>query len=936
MAYGKGVVAGSDQDRILTTTGCQVSTDKMSDALTPERWRQVKAIFQVAVEHEPERRAEIIESNCSGDSELRAAVERLLAADAREPDFLEDSPIDLTSLITTETEEPFRDRRLGPYRILEEIGRGGMGAVYLAQREDEFEKRVAIKIIKRGMDTHDMLRRFRNERQILAHLDHPNIARLLDGGSTADGLPYFVMEYVDGLAIDEYCTTHDLAIPERLKLFRQVCAAVSYAHQHLAIHRDIKPSNILVTADGTPKLLDFGIAKLLAAAPDAPATATALPLMTPEYASPEQARGDAGISTASDVYSLGVVLYELLTGRRPYLFLNRRADSIAMVICETEPERPSAALADSGMRNAELKKNSIAEARTNPHSEIRNPKLLRGDLDNIILMALRKDPVRRYLSVDQFSEDLRRHLEGLPVSARADTFRYRAGKFVQRNKVASLAATLVVLTLGAGLTATLYQARRAERQRALAERRFNEVRELAHSVVFKYHDAIERLPGSTPVREMLVKDALSYLDRLSQDAAGDRSLQRELALAYLKVGDVQGKAYSANLGDTAGAIVSYRKALVLLETLARTAPPGEVQARLDLRDACLTLAMTLGIGGDRQTVEYVEKARAISEELAREHPEDTSNKLMLARSYVLQSDTTGRLTAAEHIELFRHAQIIVEELVKQSPANVECLASLGVIYSRLGDHLSRAAKVAAGKEARDLYQQAAQDHRLSKEAIQKLLDLDPDNNRYQRLMAIARDNYGEALLAAGETKAALVEIQAAAGYFEHNLITDPKNLNARYERALSREAYARALFAAGDQDVAVAEMTRATEVFASVVKDDPANNEYRTAAFHCAVELGDTLLAAGRLPEALRQYQSLRSHAQQARTGAEKSFLRVMHEKIGDFHLSLATRSGNTKSNAREQWLAARAAYQQALEGQSGGMISELTKKLDQCAKALK
>ena len=396
----------------------------MAEAISPERWQQVKSVFEAAIALNQDDRARFLSENCREDTQLLSLVERLIAADERAEAFLENSPIN--SLRSTDS-QTWIGKRVGHYRVIEELGRGGMGAVYLARREDEFEKVVALKIIRRGMDTDDMLRRFRNERQILAQLDHPNIARLLDGGTTDDGLPYFVMEHVDGIAIDDYCDKHQLSITGQLKLFRQVCAAVSYAHQHLAIHRDLKPSNILVTEDGTPKLLDFGIAKLLAPGVTTSDTVTGMQLMTPEYASPEQARGESSITTASDIYSLGVVLYELLTGESPYDFPSRRADEVARVICETEPQRPSRISGES-------------QRKQKGHSAFGN-RQLRGDIDNILLMALRKDPARRYSSVEQFSEDIRRHLEGLPVLARPDTPWYRTSKFISRHRAASVGAS---------------------------------------------------------------------------------------------------------------------------------------------------------------------------------------------------------------------------------------------------------------------------------------------------------------------------------------------------------------------------------------------------------------------------------------------------------------------------------------------------------------
>src|SRR5213080_2717377 len=521
--------------------------------VTPERWKQVEVVFEQALELPAGERAAFIQKNCEGDEELRREVESLLESHASAGRFIDQPDIFFR-------EEDLKDddtsvaagQLIGAYRIVREIGRGGMGAVYLAERADEqYKKQVAIKLIKRGMDTDSVLRHFRNERQILAGFDHPNIARLFDGGTTDDGLPYFVMEYVEGLPINEYCAAHKVSLVERLKLFREVCAAVSYAHRHTVIHRDIKMSNILVTSDGTPKLLDFGIAKILqpGGGPEALMTMTGVRPMTPEYASPEQVRGEP-VTTASDVYSLGIILYELLVGRSPYRFTSRSPLDIAREITDTEPPRPSTVVSNK-----------------NQQSEISNQKLLRGDLDNIALMALRKEPERRYQSVEQLSDDIHRHLGNRPVLARKDTVRYRAAKFVQRNKVAVAAALLLLASLVAGLIATTWQAHRATVEKARAEKRFNDVRHLAHSVLFDYHDAVKNLPGATAVRERLVKDALAYLDSLNSEAASDPALQRELAAAYERVGDVRGEVYGASIGDMSGALDSYQKALRIREAL---------------------------------------------------------------------------------------------------------------------------------------------------------------------------------------------------------------------------------------------------------------------------------------------------------------------------------------------------------------------------------
>lgn len=430
----------------------------------PNHLKQIETLFHQALELEPGQRLAFLDGACAGDLKLRAEIESLIISDQQaeqQEKALQDSIHRVAGEFVKDSQEAGARARIGPYEVVGELGRGGMGAVYLAQRADRaYEKRVAIKLIKRGMDTDEVLGRFRHERQILANLDHPNIARLFDGGTTEDGLPYFVMEYIEGQPIDRYCDASKLSISERLKLFRTVCSAVNYAHQNLVVHRDLKPSNILVTADGVPKLLDFGIAKLLHSGTSAQtftATAVGLRAMTPEYASPEQVRSEP-ITTASDVYSLGVLLYELLTGCRPYQFKSPTPQEIERVITRDEPEKPSNAASGSGVTN------------DGQSTAKKLARQLEGDLDNIVLMAIRKEAQRRYASVEQFSEDIRRHLEGRPVIARTDALGYRAGKFVSRHRVGvAMAAAVLLLIIGFGVTMALQSARIArERDRAVA------------------------------------------------------------------------------------------------------------------------------------------------------------------------------------------------------------------------------------------------------------------------------------------------------------------------------------------------------------------------------------------------------------------------------------------------------------------------------------
>lgn len=511
--------------------------------MTSERWKQVDQLVQSALELDPAEWKSYLDRECGDDAEVRSEIESLLSHREQAVDFIETPAVahadGLFEDDHSETNVAPGNRLIGRYRIIETLGHGGMGAVYLAERADQqFEKKVALKILKRGLEAEELVRRFRTERQILANLDHPNIARLIDGGATEDQLPYLVMEYVDGLPIDQYCNEHKLTTPERLKLFRKVCAAVQYAHASLVVHRDLKPSNIIVTEDGTPKLLDFGIAKLLA--PDGfGTTQTFFRAMTPDYASPEQVAG-AKITTASDIYSLGVVLYELLAGARPYKLKTESLEELSRAICDTEPEKPSEAgkelrAKSQGQRadNLDLPLTPDPEQEANQKSKIQNLKLLRGDLDNIILMAMRKEPELRYGSVQQLSEDIQRHLDGLPVAAHKPTLRYRAAKFVRRNKIAVAAACVVLVAVVAGVIGIAWQARvaRAERDRARLEAakaaRINEF--LQNVLNFSNPTWTSSNPARN--RKATIDEAVDdAAKRLETELAGEPEIQAEVQL----------------------------------------------------------------------------------------------------------------------------------------------------------------------------------------------------------------------------------------------------------------------------------------------------------------------------------------------------------------------------------------------------------------------
>jgi serine/threonine protein kinase/tetratricopeptide (TPR) repeat protein len=418
-----------------------------------EKWDQVKDLFAAALERDAAERSEFLRVAC-GDVSLRNEIESLLSSFDGDPNFLENSPI--AGLLSAQS-CAMAGKRIGTYRILREIGYGGMAVVYLAERADEqYRKRVAVKMLQPGVNKDEILRRFRNERQTLAALDHPGIVKLLDGGSTAEGLPYLIMEYVEGVRIDQYCDIHRLTIPARLQLFRAVCLAVHYAHENLVIHRDLKPSNILVTREGVVRLLDFGIAKVLNPqwSPETTLTQTGWRLMTPEYASPEQLRG-AAVTRTTDIYSLGVLLYELLTGHRPHRVGDDSAFEVGQRRYQEEPRKPSVAVdridervaPDDGTRSL-VTPRLLAEARALDREEL--TRCLRGDLDTIVMKAMRWEAEDRYASAEEFAQDIERHLSGLPIKARKPTFLYRARKFVHRHSE-SLATALLILAVTAGL-----------------------------------------------------------------------------------------------------------------------------------------------------------------------------------------------------------------------------------------------------------------------------------------------------------------------------------------------------------------------------------------------------------------------------------------------------------------------------------------------------
>ena len=597
-------------------------------------------LVKAAVEHGPDGWPSFLDEACRLDPAMRAKVEALLSHHERARRFIEKSAVELMAATLVREKMPEVNEAIGNYEILSLIGSGGMGEVYLAE-DGQLHRKVALKIVRRGLYSGNIIRRFQREEQILASLTHPNIARLYGGAVTSEGIPYFVMEYVDGARLDYYCDEQKLTIRERLQLFRRICSAVSYAHQHLVIHRDLKPANIRVAADGEPKLLDFGIAKLLEPQTSniAEQTMTLLGVMTPEYASPEQVRAET-MTTASDVYSLGVVLYELLTGQKPYQIANRSPANVERAIMEQEPPRPSMAVARSdGSSNA----------------QVPNSKLLRGDLDNIVLKALRKEPERRYVSVAQFSEDIRRYLDGRPVIARKDTITYRTSKFVVRHKLAVAAAVLILLTIVGGSIAALREANDARRERDFAEQERLKAERINTFLQRMLSFSNQSYTSVWPVAQKKDVTVNQMLDRITPRVEAELKDQPAVRGQILRT---IGSAY-ASQGQYEAADKALRAALQVQRALY-----GE-----DNREVADTM-LELGVLAYReqnhdQASRLLEKARFVYQKRQQIHSSEYS-----AAKYALALDYLGAVKLLE-IDAYVAKPFLTEALEVASTANLQ-------------------------------------------------------------------------------------------------------------------------------------------------------------------------------------------------------------------------------------------------------------------------
>ncbi len=801
----------------------------MNDSPTPEphldgpRMERLRVAFEMLLDTPLAERESALARLEAGDPELAAEVSSLLAAHAASTGFL-DSPA------SASRPGPAPGDALGPYRIVEEIGRGGIGVVYRATRDDDaFRKDVAIKLIDPGMRSDEMLRRFRAERQILAMLEHPNIARLLDGGTAPDGSPFLVMEYVEGQPLITWCDEHRLGIRERLQLFLVVCDAVRFAHQRLVVHRDLKPDNVLVTPDGSPRLLDFGIAKLLASEGSLPSTMTmpAHRLLTPDYASPEQVRGEP-VTVSTDVYSLGVVLYELLVGERPHRFTTRSPEEVLRVVTQLDPPRPSVAVSRADDEEAMRARGSTARALA---------RRLAGDLDYVVLKAIERDAGRRYATVDQLAQDIRRFLDGEAVLARGGSRFYLFARFVRRHRAAAAVSAIVLVSLLAGVIGTSWQAGVARRERDRATRRFDDVRRLAHAVMFDLHDAIANLPGSTRARELLVRHALGYLEDLRREADPDPGLRHEMGVAYAKIADVQGRPEFPNLGQTRAAKENYEQAIRLLDEALAAAPESTAIAR-DRVVVTQRYADLLGAMGrhDEALRQALWARTRIEAELAR-RPGDVEwqGDLCVASDHLIDLQLAVADTAAAMAECWTNLR-----LATPAPG-----APFRNSESRRGLLIAQAktANVLAMRGERDsavAYFVASE--ALAREAVADL----PENTDARRDLSIIYSMHGMFLSERGEIDSALIAYGHAVEITTALAAADTANALNQLDVADADFQLGTILARGGRHAQAEQRFARAYQRFGRIVAADPVNIDVRTRMARCARSAGESCRALSR------------------------------------------------------------------------------------------
>jgi eukaryotic-like serine/threonine-protein kinase len=759
----------------------------------PQRWARVKQVLNLAMDASPEERPKVVREACEGDSGLESDVESLLAYSGQTGKLDVCLHENVRSLVWS-AETP---SRIGPYRVERVLGSGGMGTVYLGVRDDdELPTRVALKVIQAG-SSQALLGRFRRERRILAGLIHPYIARLLDAGKLDDGRPYFVMEYVDGQTIDEYVAREPLPAVEKevLELFLKVCSAVQFAHQNLVIHRDLKPSNILVTANGEPRLLDFGIAKLLAR-DDASTGEMTQPwerMLTPVSASPEQASGET-ITLATDVYSLGVLLYRLLTGVSPYAGAKDFATDPGRVIREYEP--PLASSAGSLSRRARAS--------------------LEGDLDNILRKALEKDPQQRYPTARELAADIERHLKGLPIEARAASFSYRAAKFVRRNRLAVTAAALVCLAIAGGLIGTSLYARRAHLEQQRSQRELTALRKLMQSFLFEFDDAIKDLPGSSAAEELVVHRAEEYVDKIASQAGDDKVLLNDLADAYSHIVSMTGRFQEARGNSSPRSALSNALKTLAIRRRLYALSPSDPKVWGELEHSIWYTAGQYRTVGDLQHAGELYQEHLRMCENALKHASSVEELYNLGTAFTSNGSVERMLGHYDASLAYQRRGLEVREgLLKADPASARAQRVVAISRQFIGYTMS----------AQQNYAGAAEEHRRAVELIEPLAKAAPQNADLQRLAAEARESLCESRALGGAAKESLGDCERALAFYRALTAADPKNVQASEDLASGENTMSVALDLAHLPQEAFEHQRKARELFESAMSRDPEGQD---------------------------------------------------------------------------------------------------------------
>lgn len=801
---------------------------RMSDEQA--RWARVKEIVGLALETDPALRQSVVTHACAGDSALREEVEGLLECSGQ-TSRLDECLAGAVSL--TVSGYGAMPERIGEYRIERVLGAGGMGTVYLGVRlDDQLPARVAIKVTQFGGEA--LLDRFRHERRILAGLIHPYIARLLDAGMLDDGRPYFVMEYAQGRPIDQYV---EEVQPPVLELFLKVCAAVQFAHQNLVIHRDLKAGNILVTDTGDPRLLDFGIAKLMAGEAEARMAQT-LPwerMFTPAAASPEQASG-APVTLASDVYSLGVLLYRLLAGVSPYAGAKDFPTEPARVIREYEHPPASAS----------------------PGLSPRARRMLRGDLDNILSKALEKDPARRYPTAHELAADIDRHLKGLPVEARPASFWYRAGKFVRRNRLAVTAAALLAVSVTGGLVASLEYAHRARLEQLRAEREFGALRKLTHSFLFEIDDAIQNLSGATAVHELVVRRSIEYLDQLAAEAGQDQAVLKDLAEGYGRIAALIGTERHArpDMSPEAGLQASL-KALDIRRRLLALRPKDPAAIR-DLQDSLWPVAGNYMEMGDYQRGLELQTERLQLTGRIAPQSKTADDGLRLGDTLTALTEYEWRLGRYDvALEYARRALAVRQGVLDAKPSS-RAQRAVAISHEFIGYVLSQ----------KEDFRAATAEHRAALEMAEAVAKAEPKNADRQRLLGVVQENLCESLARSGSAKEAIPYCQSAAAAYTRMADADPKNAQAREDVASGDNTMALALERAQSPRQALEWEQRARGLFEEALVHDRASMDLAELNARSLIELAV-------IEKQLKNLPAAKAAAAEARTG-----LRALTQKL--------------------------------------------------------